>query len=90
MLRRPLPLLAVTIADYLLWRWSAASGPQVVAVITGLALLPLVLATLALGVSALTRRATGRKARHQRTGHGGGLGESPQEEAAEKPERIAA
>jgi hypothetical protein len=47
MLRRPLAILtALAIADYLLWDWSVAGNHDVFAIISGLTLVPLILAVL--------------------------------------------
>ena len=55
-LRRPLPVfVGLTIVDYLAWTWSVAHGPQVLALICGLALTPLLLATAWMVVVAVTR-----------------------------------
>jgi hypothetical protein len=46
---RVLPfLLALTVADYALWDWSIADGHDIVSLVSGLTLLPLAAATLAL------------------------------------------
>jgi hypothetical protein len=46
---RALPLLlALTAADYALWHWSIAGGHDILSLISGLTLLPLAAATLAL------------------------------------------
>lgn len=46
---RALPLLlALTAADYALWHWSIANGHDIVSLVSGLTLLPLLAATLAL------------------------------------------
>jgi hypothetical protein len=46
---RALPLLLVlTACDYVLWNWSIAGGHDVLSLISGLTLLPLAAATLAL------------------------------------------
>jgi hypothetical protein len=53
---RALPLLlALTAADYALWRWSIANNHDVVSLVSGLTLLPLLAATLALLALAATR-----------------------------------
>jgi hypothetical protein len=51
---RALPLLlALTAADYALWDWSIADGHDILSLVSGLTLLPLAAATLAmLGVGA--------------------------------------
>ncbi len=46
---RALPLLLVlTVCDYVLWNWSIAGGHDILSLISGLTLLPLAAATLAL------------------------------------------
>lgn len=46
---RALPLLlALTAADYALWDWSIADGHDIVSLVSGLTLLPLAAATLAM------------------------------------------
>lgn len=61
MTRRPLALvLALTIGDYLLWNWSLNHGQDVLALISGLTLPPLIIACLwllALGVGRTIGRA---------------------------------
>jgi hypothetical protein len=76
---RALPLLlALTAADYALWDWSIADGHDIVSLVSGLTLLPLAaaaLAMLALGAARLVgftlerlsgQRNTGPAARHGR------------------------
>ncbi|HEV3094830.1 MAG TPA: hypothetical protein VGY30_09990 [Solirubrobacteraceae bacterium] len=67
---RALPLLlALTAADYALWDWSIANGHDIVSLVSGLTLLPLAAATLAmLAIGAarlvgfgLERSASGRR-----------------------------
>jgi hypothetical protein len=41
-------LLALTVADYALWHWSIAGGHDILLLVSGLTLLPLAAATLAL------------------------------------------
>jgi hypothetical protein len=59
--RRPLALvLALTIGDYLLWSWSLNHGHDVLALISGLTLPPLIIACLwllTLGVGRVIGRA---------------------------------
>jgi hypothetical protein len=59
--RRPLALvLALTIGDYLLWNWSVNHGHDVLALISGLTLPPLIIACLwllTLGVGRVIGRA---------------------------------
>lgn len=61
MTRRPLALvLALTIGDYLLWNWSLNHGHDVLALISGLTLPPLIIACLwllTLGVGRVIGRA---------------------------------
>jgi hypothetical protein len=69
-LRRPLAAVAVlSLADYLLWNWSLAGGHDILALIAGLTLVPLLIALLWLLAVAgtrllaeLTRRARARSA----------------------------
>lgn len=76
---RALPLLlALTAADYALWDWSIAGGHDVVSLVSGLTLLPLAAATLAmLAVGgarlvefALERSAGGSRNTGAAAGHG--------------------
>jgi hypothetical protein len=55
-LRRPLPaVLGLTVADYLLWSWSAADGPRVLALVCGLALTLLLLVLAWMLIASLMR-----------------------------------
>jgi len=87
--RRLFTLLAICVADYLLWRWSSASGPQAVALVSGLALLPLALAGLVLGVGTLMRRVR-RKPARAASGARSAAAVEVHQETVEKPERVAA
>ena len=64
MSQRPLVLVSgLTIGDYLLWNWSLNANHAVIALISGLTLPPLALATLwllALSLARLVARAAGR------------------------------
>ena len=71
MLHRRLALSVVlTIGDFLLWEWSVADNRYILALVAGLALVPLAIATLwllAVGVArALTRTARAPGIRHDR------------------------
>ncbi len=93
----PRPLVVVsglTVGDYLLWNWSLSSNHDVLALVSGLTLPPLVIACLwllALNVARLiarsTRRRADRSARRDVGGRGGGRPRStataaPPEEAS--------
>lgn len=90
--RRPLLLLAITIADYLLWQWSASSGPQLIALVTGLVLLPLAIATIVLAAGALARGATRHRAPVRRRAHRArrGVRGTEQDDVVERHERLVA
>lgn len=70
MSHRSLALLAgLTLGDYLLWNWSLGDGNAVLAIVSGLSLLPLLLATAWLFTISLARvlaRGTGASARRAR------------------------
>jgi hypothetical protein len=62
----PRPLVSVsalTIADYLLWTWSVSTNHEVISLLAGLTLLPLLLAAISLLVLHAARRLTERARR---------------------------
>ncbi|HEX5308913.1 MAG TPA: hypothetical protein VFW38_07515 [Solirubrobacteraceae bacterium] len=69
---RALPvLLALTAADYALWHWSIANSHDIVSLVSGLTLLPLLAATLAmlaLGATRLLGFVLRRRSAHSDTG----------------------
>ena len=82
-LRRPLPVfVGLTIVDYLAWTWSVAHGPQVLALICGLALTPLLLAIAWMVVVAVTRFLADRRALGARRAMRGGVAVGTQQPAA--------
>jgi hypothetical protein len=56
----------LTLADYLLWNWSIGGGHDVLAVVSGLSLVPLVLASAWLLVLSVTRLIAGGARRPRR------------------------
>jgi hypothetical protein len=69
-LRRPLALVTlVLVGDYLLWKWSLGGGRSLLAIVTGLALVPLTIVLLwllAVSFVRLTSRAVARTVGSQR------------------------
>jgi hypothetical protein len=57
---RPLLLVAALAGDYLLWTWSSDGGSATIALFSGLALAPLILALIWLASVALARLLLGR------------------------------
>ncbi len=55
--RRPAAAFAATLIDYLIWRVSAGSGLQLLGLVSGLLLLPLLILTVAFAFTAFARRA---------------------------------
>jgi hypothetical protein len=103
--RRPLLLvIGLTVGDYLLWNWSLKGNHEVIALVSGLTLLPLaVVSILTLALAAgrllgtLTRRPVEPPRPVRSRGHRAAAGPAPVEPAASQrraeqppPRRIAA
>jgi hypothetical protein len=61
---RPLVFVSgLTVGDYLLWDWSSSANHEVIALLSGLTLLPLLLAMLAMLTLTIARAIAGRALR---------------------------
>jgi len=90
MFRRPAALFAATLLDYLAWRISAGSGLQLLGLISGLLLLPLLIGTIALTAVALLRRAAEAPSSRSQSSPGLRLAAEQRPERDEAQDRLAA